>query len=702
MEQQHSQRALLDCSGKLDEQISNSVEIQKVDDDTMTFAENFADPAPFADAATDEPQKPKRSDMPRLGDATAPLDLKASSGRKSEPEPVPIFSCIYCVKEFLVFTNLSNRILSHKYARPRCANIHSSQPTDNATKSQRKSESLSFGNEKSQERPRALTALGGDRSSISELRLPAAPEPKDIASLTREEAVQRLGELAAARVQGVTVVVPLLSEGSASLRWLLHKYYIAKKDRVTKGATTFYDKSLSSNTNLRSSMTRQQSVKMSELDGVTQSVETRFINLENGDDIMPDTNKHAADWEHTSFSSSEHDIYAPSFDSSSASSESDRDFLERALCQTRALRPSPASNISAGEFLKECEADLGEAKGRMPTIPEAFMVSPLDGSAISSNDSKFIAKIRVRVTDNMRSGYASAENSSLATPFHAVSAQQFAMVPDSTYTNPLSHSRHESDTTPNISAQNCSTSNILLGLTQSVTNTSHGKNSPMSKCVSVQQLLKRTRNPNTTVQESRTGHGRRIAGVPPGRNSCRNPPPVKRPKYLDGVRRPNPQKRLVHYDAYKAVFQKKMSGIQFPLFVRSSMPTPSMDGARSARPSTAAAGCELQGLHKNRDQIFQAIRGELKSVGVTPLVSARFGKTIQTRSVITGAVVPPVERRKKVSLVTRCDPDPAARRRTLNKCTTSYKPIKLDLICAHKYFEGTHCRPMMPKAKKSM
>eukprot|EP01022_Parablepharisma_sp_SALTPOND_P032982 TRINITY_DN87991_c1_g1_i1.p1 TRINITY_DN87991_c1_g1~~TRINITY_DN87991_c1_g1_i1.p1 ORF type:complete len:657 (+),score=26.99 TRINITY_DN87991_c1_g1_i1:219-2189(+) len=641
----------------------------------MTFADHFVEPfgEPFNDTsliAIQDCTPTKQSDIfGAVSNASSrpsgshlhvfKKDLRTDqaefqkSSKTKEPEPLPIFSCIYCVREFLVFTNLSNRMLAKKYLSPFLVPLtlnHSKTLTgypETLAPLHCTADNLSFGygNDKELVPPKRL--FTEDHPSLGELQLLCSfdamssehPTPRNYVKDTLKA---KLEELVKAKYQ--SVYMPQLKENEAELRWLIHKIYIGKKDKVFKGIATFYDKSLSSNTNLRSSILRTQQQQLQ--NSVKKSgIDNQCINLENDSEFQP-LSCTKQNLEISYSSDSEHDIYSPNFDSD----YSDESFIDSALKASRALKLTEPTYAQLNDFLA-CETDATNSvqeigKSEKYTIIRAKL-NISKKSAVTSIDRSNVSQ----TSSNILSPYV-------------LSSRQYTtpdteLFDDGKLINDSTHLRHESSSaTPNVTLQNTSANNVIfpLGLTQSIS-LSSGKSGFMTKCISAQQLLK-TRN---------------AAGVPEFKTGHLKNPAVKnvRPKPLvtSRIKQARPvQKRLVHYGP---VFPKKMSGVQFPLF------------------GTNGVGCKSA---RHTDPSSYAVTIMPKPVtGVKTTLSPVLQQPQLARSVVSPAV-------KKKPIKSPFSPgirpgttaayNTTSHRRLFTKCATNYKPIKLDFVWSHKYFQG--------------
>lgn len=547
----------------------NSVEIRKAGDDVPTLPENYPDLPSF----TDDPS-PKTHAGP-----TEVRNIKGDS-RAREPEPVPVFSCIYCVNEFLVFSGLSHRLLAKKYTAP----LPSVQPS----------------------------AAG------HQIEVPADTAPKD-----------PLVEALAAQSQ--SVYVPTISEESVSLRWVLRKYYIAKKNRVTSSDCAL------------SPTLQQHSTKKSLFD-LSPRVEDGnnsnkpYINIDNA--MAPED--HGIMLENTSFSSSEHDIYSPAFSSSSASSDTDQ-FLAAALCDTRELHISPVSTAAADEVLLD---PLEPA----PAVPDPIMILPANWSTVEQRENSLSFHSGAQTTTNDTSPYRVNTARRIIISSHG-----------SVLTNPMSRTPAAKDATP----ESFTGSSGLMGFTQAAAMagaTNDGANSRrIVKCGSVQQLIG-TRNVHAIIR----GHTMEHMIPPP---VCRDfasmlattrippKPGSMRPKYMETARKLFEPKRLVNYRSVLSKKKPPLSGAptKLPKFTMSVIPSTVILRATHPLPLKSSCCLPSQFVHVLPPRSALRIEGTKKK---------QKKRNTSSTNVVSPKTKPPL-----------CT---MGSERMLNRCLTNCRPIRLD------------------------
>lgn len=441
-----------------------------------------------------------------------------------EPEPIPIFSCIYCVKEYVVFSSLSRHLLSKKYytnnippAALSCSRTIG--PSQNFT-----AENLSFGygndkdlipNNNNLNINRRQTF--DEKPSLIDLQLILSMENNLVCDKSKNSSPDQVQSksnlLEIINQKTEKLYIPQLNEDKAELRWLVQKMYISKKDKAAKCATTlFYDKSISSNLKLSSllktkeipnhnSQFLQSSLKRDNSNnnnntGLTannnMNSPANFMNLETEpaakifeiDDKNDDKNNDKNN--EISFSSEEHDIYNPNFDNNS---ETDETFIENELKKARNLKLSEPNYSQIAEFLIGCETDystntfLGEFMPRKITTHrhnEKFLNAVIR-EKINSNIMQTTRSAMTSIADivnnseiNTNSQTKIAEsaivNNKLLCPQYGVSSRKYT-TPDADFneeTKMLSgsiHIRHESSSsnTPNATLQYASSTISING-----------------------------------------------------------------------------------------------------------------------------------------------------------------------------------------------------------------------------------------------
>jgi hypothetical protein len=239
-----------------------------------------------------------------------------------EPEPVPLFSCLYCVKEHLVFAHMSDCLLYKKYGRPPncldwvanlqsglllshleswaglnggsdkvsfgCGNEHDLELAIKPQQLQLQSQSHSHSHSHQHQHQRECGA-DGERFSLAELQLlcdmgtmtmtmnPSNAETIQPPFLHHSAQPQSNDEPTSCATRMLSLLIaksraiflPRLNGQSRELHWILQKFNIGRRGKPTlvneQKVTQCYDRSLSSNACWRSAYTRNiQSSKKNE------------------------------------------------------------------------------------------------------------------------------------------------------------------------------------------------------------------------------------------------------------------------------------------------------------------------------------------------------------------------------------------------------------------------------------------------------
>jgi len=193
---------------------------------------------------------------------------RVTPSKESEPEPLPIFSCIYCASEHLMFSKLGTRMLN--------------QQIDT----------------------RSTSSLQGINT-----------QSKRIANdLYNKSTKRKLKEVL--QSEPYSLFIPNVLD--SKLQLITNKIYIAKKGRISKGGT-FFDKSVSSNTNHKSAIPK------SFLQAVAKKLEV--------DDISAINDKvNSKEESNNSFDNTIHNIYSPVLESS------DESFIKKALKESNKIK----------------------------------------------------------------------------------------------------------------------------------------------------------------------------------------------------------------------------------------------------------------------------------------------------------------------------------------------------------------------------
>ncbi len=532
-----------------------------------------------------------------------------------EPEPVPLFSCIYCAREYLVFTRFSNKLLSTKYQRcpfdPELLLARLDPPLGSNTASilgpghnWRDEKQISFGmsGELDIAWPSKQSEAGEQRPSLVDLQLLANMEAAKLECSNNQQGAQpeiREEKGGAAPGFGETVriyaqrfYVPAIAGRSRELHWIMQKFYISRKSKEKAGANTLlFDKSASSYNacSLRSGIVNkntQSVVKKAEILPMGLSVDFGVQKRRNesfGFGFEERKPPAKIDLSDLSFSSSEHDIYHPNFDSESESS--DGEFIAEALSRSAALKlsrtelPESFALLQDGSVPNSAMAERGPVVIVDSDIDEEVKTNRIYSSQtnVNSNGRQFLTRATMIV-----------QNASLVgSPSHAMSGEHYDTVDYGIRSSMIAfmQSRKESDAnSPSLIQHNMINSNsasYVCGQEPKQV----ASLPPMQKCTSARQLPK-TRNPATSMQESKTGYGLRKPQV-----KTRPRPPAKKAistnrtnPSLRGTRQQlSKRQRELHYES---VIAKNKSGIPIPIFIRSVIETPL--AAPQRRPTTSA------------------------------------------------------------------------------------------------------------------
>eukprot|EP00826_Nyctotherus_ovalis_P034067 TRINITY_DN2793_c0_g8_i1.p1 TRINITY_DN2793_c0_g8~~TRINITY_DN2793_c0_g8_i1.p1 ORF type:complete len:531 (-),score=108.45 TRINITY_DN2793_c0_g8_i1:184-1776(-) len=290
------QKELMDCSGTGK---FNRLAIQREGNDGEQLDDNsFIQPfdSPCDDVSLDEVGGVYRADQSSIELVNPPKTpvqniTNRKLGASKEPEPLPIFSCIYCAAEHLVLTKLSTRMLTQKYTSiaPTLGNLRAQE---SAPRRRRKSQTASKAPQVFRERSVTM----GKPKLVHSFYINECVECKPSEVKLKELLLSKSGNLLVPRVF------------DKKLQWMTNKIYILRKTRISKAGTCF-DKSASSNPNHKSFLPKS----------FTSAKKDSFSIMDARDDS----------WDGT-----EHDVYDPAFEIPDAS------FIAEALRATQRLKIS--------------------------------------------------------------------------------------------------------------------------------------------------------------------------------------------------------------------------------------------------------------------------------------------------------------------------------------------------------------------------
>ncbi len=247
-----------------------------------------------------------------------------------EPEPLPLFSCLICASEYLVLSRYSRKLLYKKYGtvlRPSVATLHFDEPC------------------------------------------PCPCPVPDVPELTAATENSALRSTIAARAGGDVYMPRLAGEDRQELHWIRARFYVGRRGKDSGASKSWmrgYDRSLSSNPRSaimsKNISTKPVASRVAAAHGdacCCPGGSFAVLNDDNGNDRAKKVS--LCD---ISFSSDEHDIYSPAFDSDLVS---DDDFIREVHDASSALRLTLCSSITESSDHVESPQPTAEI-GKQETV----------------------------------------------------------------------------------------------------------------------------------------------------------------------------------------------------------------------------------------------------------------------------------------------------------------------------------------------
>jgi hypothetical protein len=291
------------------------------------------------------------------------LEVKAMNNeviiRFKEPEPIPIFSCLYCTNEHLVFSHMGNTLLAKKYegllresfkkAEEDLLSLSEVQPVE-----RHEFEGARMGNPK-------LSKSGTNISNMKRYQR----------YLTNKESKLNQIKSKLELVLNDTIKIPCTQHvADKNSYWILQKFYLSRKNRPKLSFLIERSVSITGNAPQRSFQKKEPSGNSNVCfkSSCVQSFEGSLASNKPTEDL--------------NFSISEHNIYSPTFD---LENSLDHSFIEEELEKTRALTIKPRSdevkNVPVLSFKKEEQVKSKEASrasyGEVTKHKQSYSISSL-------------------------------------------------------------------------------------------------------------------------------------------------------------------------------------------------------------------------------------------------------------------------------------------------------------------------------------